>query len=240
MADIYNCQVGIWQRQFLRELFKVVFSLRGRARPCPHRSADGHAGIRDSRRPVRVQQSDGGARHAHGPDPAAGGPHRGPRRSAGGAGPAARPMGRAHMGLGNYATADSLLRRLTALRRRQTDAPAPGRAAGLTRLRRGVPAVLIPTPACRPDRSRFRCREIDPPPSPLENPMSVGLRSDVPRRARSGSSTAARKRSNERPLCSVLETAGTPRHRPFFRDGREASRTRRSDAQADRGKTTAS
>ena len=29
-ADIYNCQVGIWQRQFLRELFKVVFSLRGR------------------------------------------------------------------------------------------------------------------------------------------------------------------------------------------------------------------
>ena len=29
-ADIYNCQVGTWQRQFLRELFKVVFSLRGR------------------------------------------------------------------------------------------------------------------------------------------------------------------------------------------------------------------
>ena len=30
MADIYNCQVGFWQRQFLRELFKAVFSLRGR------------------------------------------------------------------------------------------------------------------------------------------------------------------------------------------------------------------
>ena len=41
-------------------------------------------------------------------------------------------MGRAHTGLGNYATADSLLRRSTALRRRQTDAPAPGLAAGLT------------------------------------------------------------------------------------------------------------
>ena len=30
MADIYNCQVGAWQRQFLRELFKAVLSLRGR------------------------------------------------------------------------------------------------------------------------------------------------------------------------------------------------------------------
>jgi len=30
MADIYNCQVGAWQRRFLRELFKAVFSLRGR------------------------------------------------------------------------------------------------------------------------------------------------------------------------------------------------------------------
>ena len=30
MADIYNCQVGAWQRCFLRELFKVVLSLRGR------------------------------------------------------------------------------------------------------------------------------------------------------------------------------------------------------------------
>ncbi len=31
MADIYNCQVGFWQRQFLLGLFKAVFSLRGRA-----------------------------------------------------------------------------------------------------------------------------------------------------------------------------------------------------------------
>jgi len=30
MADIYNYKVGFWQRQFLRELFKAVFSLRGR------------------------------------------------------------------------------------------------------------------------------------------------------------------------------------------------------------------
>jgi hypothetical protein len=30
MADIYNYQVGFWQRQFLQELFKAVFSLRGR------------------------------------------------------------------------------------------------------------------------------------------------------------------------------------------------------------------
>ncbi|WP_263840535.1 transposase [Salinibacter sp.] len=30
MADIYNCQIGAWQRQFLRELFKAVLSLRGR------------------------------------------------------------------------------------------------------------------------------------------------------------------------------------------------------------------
>ena len=30
MVDIYNCQVGAWQRQFLRELFKAVLSLRGR------------------------------------------------------------------------------------------------------------------------------------------------------------------------------------------------------------------
>jgi hypothetical protein len=30
MADIYNCQVGFWQRQFLQELFRAVFSLRGR------------------------------------------------------------------------------------------------------------------------------------------------------------------------------------------------------------------
>ena len=31
MADIYNCQVGFWQRRFLEELFRAVFSLRGRA-----------------------------------------------------------------------------------------------------------------------------------------------------------------------------------------------------------------
>ena len=30
MADIYNCRVGFWQRQFLRELFQAVFALRGR------------------------------------------------------------------------------------------------------------------------------------------------------------------------------------------------------------------
>jgi len=30
MADIYNCQVGFWQHQFLQELFRAVFSLRGR------------------------------------------------------------------------------------------------------------------------------------------------------------------------------------------------------------------
>ena len=30
MADIYNCQVGFWQRRFMGELFKTVFSLRGR------------------------------------------------------------------------------------------------------------------------------------------------------------------------------------------------------------------
>ena len=30
MADIYNCRVGAWQRRFLEELFKAVFSLRGR------------------------------------------------------------------------------------------------------------------------------------------------------------------------------------------------------------------
>ncbi len=30
MADIYNYQVGFWQRQFLRELFRTVASLRGR------------------------------------------------------------------------------------------------------------------------------------------------------------------------------------------------------------------
>ncbi|MCS3634863.1 hypothetical protein GGP57_002196 [Salinibacter ruber] len=30
MADIYNYQVGFWQRQFLQELFRAVFSLRGR------------------------------------------------------------------------------------------------------------------------------------------------------------------------------------------------------------------
>jgi hypothetical protein len=30
MADIYNCQVGAWRRRFLLELFKTVFSLRGR------------------------------------------------------------------------------------------------------------------------------------------------------------------------------------------------------------------
>jgi len=30
MTDIYNCQVGTWQRRFLRELFKAVLSLRGR------------------------------------------------------------------------------------------------------------------------------------------------------------------------------------------------------------------
>ncbi|MCS3611788.1 hypothetical protein [Salinibacter ruber] len=31
MADIYNYQVGFWQRQFLQELFRTVVSLRGRA-----------------------------------------------------------------------------------------------------------------------------------------------------------------------------------------------------------------
>lgn len=31
MADIYNYRVGFWQRQFLQELFRAVFSLRGRA-----------------------------------------------------------------------------------------------------------------------------------------------------------------------------------------------------------------
>jgi hypothetical protein len=30
MADIYNYQVGFWQRRFLQELFRAVFSLRGR------------------------------------------------------------------------------------------------------------------------------------------------------------------------------------------------------------------
>ena len=30
MADIYNCRVGFWQRQFLEELFRTVFALRGR------------------------------------------------------------------------------------------------------------------------------------------------------------------------------------------------------------------
>ena len=30
MVDIYNCQVGAWQRRFLRELFQAVFALRGR------------------------------------------------------------------------------------------------------------------------------------------------------------------------------------------------------------------
>lgn len=30
MADIYNYQVGFWQRQFLQELFRAVVSLRGR------------------------------------------------------------------------------------------------------------------------------------------------------------------------------------------------------------------
>jgi len=30
MTDIYNCQVGAWQRQFLQVLFKAVLSLRGR------------------------------------------------------------------------------------------------------------------------------------------------------------------------------------------------------------------
>ena len=30
MADIYNCQIGIWQRRFLRELLQAVFALRGR------------------------------------------------------------------------------------------------------------------------------------------------------------------------------------------------------------------
>jgi hypothetical protein len=30
MADIYNCQVGFWQRQFLQELLRAVFALRGR------------------------------------------------------------------------------------------------------------------------------------------------------------------------------------------------------------------
>ena len=30
MANIYNCQVGFWQRQFLQELLRAVFALRGR------------------------------------------------------------------------------------------------------------------------------------------------------------------------------------------------------------------
>jgi len=30
MADIYDCQVDVWQRRFLRELHEAVFSLRGR------------------------------------------------------------------------------------------------------------------------------------------------------------------------------------------------------------------
>ena len=30
MADIYNCQIGIWQRRFLQELLQSVFALRGR------------------------------------------------------------------------------------------------------------------------------------------------------------------------------------------------------------------
>jgi hypothetical protein len=30
MAHIYNCQVGFWQRQFLQELLRAVFALRGR------------------------------------------------------------------------------------------------------------------------------------------------------------------------------------------------------------------
>jgi len=30
MADIYNCQVGFWQRQFLEKLLRAVFALRGR------------------------------------------------------------------------------------------------------------------------------------------------------------------------------------------------------------------
>jgi len=30
MADIYNCQIGFWQRRFLRELLQAVFALRGR------------------------------------------------------------------------------------------------------------------------------------------------------------------------------------------------------------------
>jgi len=30
MTDIYNCQVGVWYRRFLRELFHAVFALRGR------------------------------------------------------------------------------------------------------------------------------------------------------------------------------------------------------------------
>jgi hypothetical protein len=30
MADIYNCQVGFWQRQFLQKLLRAVFALRGR------------------------------------------------------------------------------------------------------------------------------------------------------------------------------------------------------------------
>ena len=30
MADIYNCPVGFWQRQFLHELFRAVFALRSR------------------------------------------------------------------------------------------------------------------------------------------------------------------------------------------------------------------
>jgi hypothetical protein len=30
MAETYNCQVGFWQRRFLKELFEAVLALRGR------------------------------------------------------------------------------------------------------------------------------------------------------------------------------------------------------------------
>ncbi|MEF8796864.1 MAG: serine/threonine-protein kinase [Salinivenus sp.] len=47
-------------------------------------------------------------------------------------------MGQAHTGLGNYTTADSLLRRALSLRRRQADASGPSITAGLTHRARAL------------------------------------------------------------------------------------------------------
>ena len=139
-------------------------------------------------------------------------------------GPPGRPVAGPDGGAGIGRLLGNCVGRLHVLPRRVEVRRAPG-----------VPAALIWTPACQPDRSRSRGREIDPPPSPSENPMSVGLRSDVPRRSRSRSSTGIWKRSNECPLCSILETAGALRHRPFFfrrsggRTGREEAMRRRTE-----------